>query len=218
MALGALAVVGGDAGPVLVLDRLGPGVAVAVPAVAGKALDHLVEQLLALLVDIDPEALIGEQLGSGALRLAFLQQHVELGQAEVTPAPLGQGEAEVEAAVADQVRQVLVDDLLLQRHGGRGDHQALAGGLRRGNGGQAIGHRLAGTGARLHRHHSRIALAVPLIVHRDGAQGLGHLGDHQALAITGLEPLGFEETAVGALDLGLEFGAEHGNWRGRNAG
>ncbi|MCY1402785.1 hypothetical protein D9M71_179420 [compost metagenome] len=218
MALGALAVVGGDPRPVLVLDGFGPGIAIAVPAVAGKAFDHLVEQLLALFVHIDTEALIGEQLGGRTLRLAFLQQHVELGQTEVAAAPLGQGEAEIQAAVAHQVGQVLVNDLLLQGDGGRGDHQALAGGLGHGNGRQAVGHGLAGTSSGFHRNHGGFAFAVPFFIHGNGAQGLGHLGDHQALAIAGLEPLGFEKTAVGALDLGLEFGAEHGGRRDRNAG
>jgi hypothetical protein len=50
-------------------------------------------------------------------------------------------------------------------------------------------------------------LPVPVL---NGTQHLGDLGDHQALAIARLEALGLEETAVSALDLGLEFGTEHG--------
>ncbi len=55
MSVGALAVIGGELRPMRVVDRLRPAVAVAVPAVAGQAFDHLVEQLAAGLVDIDVE-------------------------------------------------------------------------------------------------------------------------------------------------------------------
>ena len=213
MAIGALAVVGGDARPLDVLDGFRPAVAIAVPAIAGQALDHLAEQLVGRLVHIDLEAILGEQLGRGVLRLALLQQHVQLGQAQIAPPPLGQGKAEGQAAVAQDVRQILVHDLLLQRHRRRGDHQALAGRLGRGNGRQGIGHGLAGPGARLHRHHCRLAFAMPLLVLGDGTQALGGLRDHQPLAIAWLERLGFEETRIGALDLGLEFGAEHAWFR-----
>ena len=210
VAVGALAVVGGQGAPDLVFQLLGPAVAVAVPAVAGELLDHLAVELLAVLVDVDAEAFFLEHLRGGALCLAFLQQHVQLGQAQVAATALGQGEAELQPGIAHQVRQVLVDDLLLQRHGRGGNHQALAGGLGGGDGGQAVGHRLAGTGARLHGHHGGLAVTLAFVVGLDRAEHLGHFGNHQALAIAGLEPLGFEETAVGALDLGLEFGTEHG--------
>uniref|UniRef100_A0A1I7Y2S6 ABC transporter ATP-binding protein n=1 Tax=Steinernema glaseri TaxID=37863 RepID=A0A1I7Y2S6_9BILA len=105
---------------------LWPAVAVAVPFVAGQLLDHAGEQLLTGLVHLDAKALLLEQLRGGGLGVAFLQQQVELGQAQVATTPLGQGEAEVQAAVAHQVRQVLEHDLFLQGHGGGGDHQALA--------------------------------------------------------------------------------------------
>ena len=101
-------------------------------------------------------------------------------------------------------------DLLLQGDRCRGDHQPLASRLGGGDRRQTIGDGLACTGARLDRDDRGLALATPFIVGLDSAEHLGDLGDHQALAIAGLEPLGFEKTAVGALDLGLEFGAEHG--------
>src|SRR3546814_6360268 len=59
--------------------------------------------------------------------------HVELGQAHVATTALDQGETVVQPAVAHQVEQVLENDLLLQGNRGRGDHQAFAGGLGRGN-------------------------------------------------------------------------------------
>lgn len=101
-------------------------------------------------------------------------------------------------------------DLLLQRDGRGGNHQPLAGSLGRGDRGQAVGYGLAGAGTRLDGNDSRLAATTTFIVDLDRAQHLGDFGDHQALAIAGLEPLGFEETGIGALDLGLEFGAEHG--------
>lgn len=206
----ALAVVGGQPCPVLVFQGLGPAVTVTVPAVASELLDHAVEQLLAALVDFDAEAFFLEQLGGGRLGMAFLQQDVELGQAQVAATAFGQGEAEVEPAVAHQVGQILENDLLLQGHGRGGDHQALAGGLGGRDGCQAVGHGLAGTGARLDCHHGRLAGTAAFIVAGDVAKHLGHFGDHQALAIARLEALGFEKTRIGALDGGFEFVADHG--------
>ena len=209
MPTGTLAVIGGQPRPVRVGQLFRPGIAIAVPAIAGEFFDHAAEQFLTALVDIEAKALLFEELRGGALRLTFLQQRVELGQAQIAPPPLCQGEAEVEPAVAHQVGQILVDDLLLQRHCRRGDHQALAGRLGRGNRGQAIGHGFTRTGTRLHRDHRGLAVAAAFVVGLDRAQDLGHFGNHQPLPIARLEALGLEETRVGALDLGFEFGAEH---------
>ncbi len=218
VAVGALAMVGGQAGPVGVFQGGGPTVAVAVPFIAGQLLDHAGEQLLAGFIHLDLEAFFFEQLGRGGLGMAFLEQHVELGQAHVAPAAFGQCEREAQPAVAHQVGQVLVDDLLLQGDGGRGDHQALAGGLGGGNRRQAVGHGLAGTGAGLHRHDGRLAAAPTFVVGVDVTQDFCHFGNHQALAISRLEALGFEKTRIGALDRGFEFGADH-EWSGaKNAG
>ncbi|MNO36488.1 hypothetical protein D3C76_265570 [compost metagenome] len=122
--------------------------------------------------------------------MTFLQEHVELGQAHVAATALGQGEAEIQPAVAHQVGQILVDDLLLQGHGGRGDHQALAGGLRRGNRRQAVGHGLAGTGAGFHRDNRGVATAPAFVVGVDIPEDFGDFSDHQALAVTRFEALG----------------------------
>lgn len=123
---------------------------------------------------------------------------------------LGQGEAEIEPAVAHQVGQILEHDLLLQGHGRGGDHQAFAGSLGGGNRRQAVGDGLAGTGAGLDRDHGRLARAATFVVAGDIAEHFRHFGDHQALAIARLEALGFEKTRVGALDGGFEFVADHG--------
>ena len=63
--------------------------------------------------------------------------------------------------------------------------------------------------ARLDGDHGRLAAAAAYLVPLDGAQHLGNLGNHQPLAVARFQRLGFEEATVGALDLGLEFWAEH---------
>ena len=203
MTIGALAVVGGQARPVLIFQSLGPAVAITVPFITGKLLDHAGEQFLTGLIDFNLEAFFLEQLRRRGLRVAFLQQHVEFGQTHVAPAPLGQRKAEVQPAVTHEVGEVLVDDLLLQRDGSRGDDQAFTGGLGRRYGRQAIGDSLAGTGTGLNSDHSRIATAVAFFIGIDIAQHFGHFGDHQTLAVARLEALGFEKTRVSALDLGF---------------
>src|SRR5690606_32801921 len=81
MAAGALTVIGRQPRPVAIVQLLGPAVAITIPTVTGELLDHAAVELLAALVHIDMEALILEQLSSGTLRLAFLQQRVESRQA-----------------------------------------------------------------------------------------------------------------------------------------
>ena len=117
---------------------------------------------------------------------------------------------EVQAGVALDIRQVLEHDLLLQRHRGGGDHQRLAQMLGDGYPGQTIGHCLAGTGARFHHGHGRLAIAMAFIVQLDAAEQLRHLGNHHPLAVTRLERLVFEEGAIGRLDLAFEIIVEHG--------
>jgi len=104
MAVGALAMVGGKARPDRIFQRLGPAVTVTVPTVASQLLDHFGEQFEAGLIHVDGKAFVLEQLGGGVLRLPFLQQGIELGQAQVAPTPLGQGEGEVEPGVAHDLR------------------------------------------------------------------------------------------------------------------
>ncbi len=218
MAVGALAMVGGQARPVGVFQGGGPTVTVAIPFVTGQFLDHAGKQLLTGFIDLDLEAFFLEQLRRGGLCVAFLQQHVQLGQAHVAPTPLGQGKAEVQPAVAHQVRQVLVDDLLLQRDGRGGNDQTLARRLGGGNRRQAVGDGLAGTGAGLDGDHRRFAIAAAFVIGVDITEHLRHFGDHQTLAVTRLEALGFEETRIGALDRGFEFGADHESSGAKNAG
>jgi hypothetical protein len=190
MTVGALAVIGGQTRPVGVFQRIRPAVAVAVPFIAGKLFDHAGEQLLTGLIDLDLEAFFFEQLGGGGLRVAFLQEHVELGQAHVAATALGQREAEVQPAVAHQVGQILVDDLLLQRDGRRGDHQTFAGGFGGRDRRQAVGHCLAGTGAGFHRNNCGVATAPAFVVGVDIPEDFGDFSDHQALAVTRFEALG----------------------------
>ena len=78
-----------------------------------------------------------------------------------------------------------------------------------GNAGQAIGDRLAGPGAGLDHGNRRLSIPMPLFIQFDATEQLGHLGDHQPLAVTRLQRLVFEEGTVGRLDLGLEVIVEH---------
>ncbi|KPZ10176.1 Uncharacterized protein ALO94_05549 [Pseudomonas syringae pv. spinaceae] len=209
MTVGALAVIGGQPRPVLVGEFLWPTVAVTVPFVARQLLQHAGEQLLAGFIDLDLEAFFLEQLRGRVGRVTLLQQCVEFGQAHVTASPLGQREGEVQTAVAHQVRQVLVDDLLLQRDGCRGNHQPFARRFGSGNCGDGVGHGLAGARPGLDSHDCRVARTTPLFIGINVPQHLGDFSDHQSLAIARLEALGFEETRVSALDLGFEFGTDH---------
>ncbi|RMP53042.1 hypothetical protein ALQ20_05432 [Pseudomonas syringae pv. atrofaciens] len=207
--VGALAVIGGQTRPVLIGEFLRPAVAIAVPLVARQLLQHAGEKLLTGLIDFDLEAFFFEQLRGRVGRVTFLQQCVKLGQAHVTPAPLGQGEGKIQTAVAHQVRQVLVDDLLLQGDGRGSDHQPLACRLGGGNRGDGVGYGLAGTRTGFDGHYRWIARTTALFIGVNVPQHLGDFSDHQSLAIAWLEALGFEETRVSALDLGFEFGTDH---------
>jgi hypothetical protein len=176
----------------------------------------------AALRALDKPVLITEfNFGSadrGGLCVAFLQQYIELGQAHVAATALGQGESKVQAAVAHQVGQVFVDDLLLQRDSGGGDHQAFACSLGGRDRGQAVGHGLARTGAGLDGHDCGVATAPTFVVGVDIPEDFGHFGDHQALAVARFQALGFEKTRIGALDRGFEFSADHGLSGAKNAG
>ena len=218
MTVGALAVIGGKTRPVLVFQGLGPTVTIAIPLITGELFDHAGKQFLAGLIDFNLEAFLLKQLRRRGLRVALLQQHVEFGQAHITPAPLGQREAEIQPAVAHQVGKIFVDNLFLQRDRRRGDHQTLASCFSRGNGRQAISDGFTRAGAGLYGNHGRVTTAVTFIIGVDSAQHFGHFSDHQTLAIARLEALGFEKTRVGALDLGFEFGTNHGSSGARNAG
>jgi hypothetical protein len=102
------------------------------------------------------------------------RQAAELELAHIAPAPLGEREAKRLRHLRRQQRQVFVDQLLLQRHGGGGDqHPGIARQGQR-DGRRAVGQRLAYTGAGLD--------------HRDGAGG-------RVLALLGLAQFGFAEGA-----------------------
>ncbi|RMV82932.1 hypothetical protein ALP03_05887 [Pseudomonas amygdali pv. tabaci] len=209
MPVSALAVIGGQPRPVLIGEFLRPAVAITVPLIARQLLQHAGKQLLTGFIDLDLEAFFLEKLRSRVGRVALLQQRVEFRQAHVTAAALGQSEGKIQTAVAHQVRQVLIDDLLLQGDGRGGDHQPLACRLGSGNRGDGIGHGLTGTRPGLDGHYRRIARTTALFIGVNVPQHLGNFSDHQSLAIAWLEALGFEETRVSALDLGFEFGTDH---------
>ena len=57
---GALSVVGGQLAPLLVFDHFWPTVAVAIPAVAGQLIDHLLIQRQRAFIDFDAKAFVSK--------------------------------------------------------------------------------------------------------------------------------------------------------------
>ena len=208
-AVAALNVVGSQARPVLILQRLGPGIALAIPLIAAQRLDHAGVELEASLIHINTKAVFGKHLLLVGHGLVFTQQVVQLGQTDVAAAPLGQRKTKFETGVTQDIRQILEHDLLLQRHRSSGDDQGLAQVTGNRNRRQTVGHRLAGTGARLDHRHGRITVAMAFVIQRNVTEDLGDLGNHHPLAVTRLQRLVFQEGAVGRLDLAFEFIVQH---------
>ncbi len=76
-------------------------------------------------------------------------------------------------------RQILVQHLLLERHGRGGHHQPLATGLGHRQGGKQVGQSLARAGPGLEHADMLIAGPPPGIVGLDASQGAGDFGNHQ---------------------------------------
>ena len=190
--------VGGHGAPELGLGRAGQLVAVAIPLAAGQGVGQ---------VGVERQAfgLPRQHCARGALRLALVHglggqqvvgdvlvlagraagQAFELELAHVAPAPLGQGEGKGLGHVPGQRGQVLVHQLLLQRHRGGGDQHARAARQRHGDGGHAVGQRLAHARARLHHGDGALGrLAALGLAQRGLAEGVRHLRGHAALART----------------------------------
>ena len=112
-------------------------------------------------------------------------QALQLELAHVAPAPLGQRELEGLLHACGQGGQVLVHQLLLQRHGGGGDQHPRAARQRHRDRGHAVGQRLAHARAGL--HHGNRALGQGIVVLQLAqlrlAEGLGHLLGHAPLAL-----------------------------------
>ncbi len=97
--------------------------------------------------------------------------------------------------------------LLLQRHGGRGDQQLLLLEARHFHAGNQVGHRLAGAGRRFDHGHAA-----------GFAEGSGYLGDHLSLrrACAKARQAVFQACISGAYGVFGDVG-EHGEsnlWRG----
>src|SRR5690606_41415423 len=67
---------------------------------------------------------------------------------------------------------------------------------------------LAGPGAGLDHGNRRLSIPMAFFVQAHSTEQLGHLGDHQSLAVTRLQRLVFEEGTVGRLDLGVSLDEE----------
>ena len=96
--------------------------------------------------------------------------------AAVALAPLDQHEAKRQLAVAVVEGEVLVDQLLLQRHGGGGDHQLLLGEPCYRDGTLGIGERLADAGAGFGHQDATLFVIFP-------GQCLGYLGYQKILLL-----------------------------------
>ena len=151
-------------------------VAVAVPGATGQRLrDAAIELQARRDLVLGPGRargglVVGEQVGGGVVRVVGVAigpdglagQPRQLELADIAPAPLGQREAERLRQQRGQGRQVLGDQLLLQRDGGGGDDDARVARQRQRDGGRAVGERLAHAGAGLD--------------HGDGAHRVGGIG------------------------------------------
>ena len=206
----ALAVVGGDAVPDLLGDRLRPVVPIAIPLAATQGIDHrrvhrqcLGGHRLADLIGIQ------RQQVAGALALALAEHPVELGQADIAASPLGQHKTEIQPGVTANIRQVLVDELLLQGDGGRGHHQPLVERPGDGNGRHRVGDGFAGAGAGLdHAHCGHFGGRFSRC--RNAGESIGDLGNHLALAPAWGELLALDDGAVGLANGALELFAQQG--------
>ena len=200
----ALAVIGGDPEPGFLGDSVGPVIAVAIPLAPAQGVDHGVVHRQGVGA-AGRAHVIGVQ---GQQAVALPQHAVQLRQADIAAPPLGQRETEIQPAVATDIGQVLVDELLLQGDGGGGHHQALVqcpgDGYRR----HRIGNGLAGAGAGLDDAYSRRGSAFP------GAgntrQAVGDFRDHLALAPARTQGLALDDGGVGAADFAFQFLAQQG--------
>ncbi len=193
--------------PGLGLGRAVQHVAVAVPQARGQRVGHVGVELHARLGVVAGArarggGLLGEQVVLRqivALARAAAGQALQLELADIAPAPLGQREGKGLVHARRQRRQILVHQLLLQRHGGGGDQHPRAARQRHGHGRHAIGQRLAHARAGLHHGNGasgRLVLIVRLAQLRLG-KSLRHLLGHAPLALA-------QAKALGGLHHGLE--------------
>jgi len=207
MARGARAGLGSHRSPPGGLGRLCQGVAVAVPAaffqvvrqacVPGGALGQfLFCAQAACSATSAPAARGGGLLGKQVVVhgpfviVGAAGPTVQLELADVASAPLGQGKAEGLRQALGQRGQVFVNQLLLQRHGGCGDHHTRVARQRQHDGGHAVGQRLAhartglddGNGTRRFQRLDGAVLVLGGLAQVGLGEGAGHLFGHQALA------------------------------------
>ena len=180
------AVVGGGV-PGSRIDAVRPAVQLAVPGTLGEGV---------LQVLVDRRVFRARQFEEQRFAVHVSPQQVlQTLQTDVTASALGQREAEVQAGMALQVRQIAQHHLFLQRHRGSGDHHALVERLGHRDGRQTVGDGLAGARAGLDD-------AEPAVVVGEGA---GDVGDHLALPTARLEASAGEPRRIGGLDARLQI-------------
>ncbi len=200
MAGGAGVALGRDRAPEFASRRLGQPVPVTIPV---TGVEHLAPLGVGARL-LGPGArqrvrrdgrgcrgfLVTKQVGADRVTAGHLFQ---LEAAHIAPASLGQRKGKGLWQRRGQGRQVLADQLFLQRHGGRGNHHPLALRQRQGDHGGRVRGGFAHPGAGLH-HRNRPGAGHDLIGRFlgpffgprwpiDGGQGGGNVGGHLALAL-----------------------------------
>ncbi len=133
---------------------------------------------------------IGGVENGNFLLVGVFQVIVEAFQAQVAPATLGQGKAELQTRPLLNVWQILQNHLLLQGYRRSAEHDGFVQTLRQRNGGKAIGGSFTGAGTRLN-HGNTIFIS---------RQGPRNLRDHLALTAPRLKVSGRQPSAVGGLN------------------
>jgi hypothetical protein len=202
MPAGARTRIGSHRVPEIGLGRIGQRVAVAVPAGMRQRVRHVGIQVHPRFGGVAPrEAFAGLLvLEEVVVPISRAARHaVELELADVATTPLGQRKAKRLGHLRRQGGQVLVDELLLERHGGGGDQHPRVARQRQRDGRRAVGQRLAHAGAGLDhgdRAH-RLGRVVVRLAQRGLGKSAGHLFGHLALA-----------GAVAKADIGRDDGIE----------
>ncbi len=185
--------------PGLGLGRGFQRVAVAVPGLAGQRVGHAFVELHARLqlqgrachAALGLGLFLGEQIVQIlVLGLASAGQPLQLQFADKAAPALGQRELERLLQLLGQRGQILVHQLFLQRHGGRGNQHPGAARQRHRNGGNAVRQRFAHPRSGLHHGNGPGGLRRALIDFSQLglAQGLRDLGRHFSLPLTISEP------------------------------
>lgn len=198
--------IGSDAIPTEVGDRLRPVVPIPVPLAIGIGLpQRLVTILVALRWFVFAEGTrilqkkVELEVGHLGTTGSLLQQML----AAVALASLDQHKAKRQLAVAVVKRQIFMNELLLQGHGGSGDHQLFLVQSGHRDGALSIGERFADTGTRFGNQDPALLVVLP-------GQGFGDLGHQKVLLFTRHKTgQSIRNLAIGLTNGSFEASGEH---------